>query len=176
MPTTTKPPNNPAASLPALALQIAQSQVGEKEIPKGSNSGPMVNQYLQSTGLRPGFAWCQAFVYWCYEQAAIKLQQDNPMVKTGGVYNCWNKTPDTSKVLKAAVTKDPGLVQPGMQFVLLFGKGAGHTGIVVSFDPATLTFQTIEGNSNTDGSREGYEVVLHQRKLTEPALQGFLKY
>ena len=47
-----------------LALQIAQGQLGQSEQPMGSNRGPMVNEYLKAVGLNPGYAWCQAFVYW----------------------------------------------------------------------------------------------------------------
>ena len=54
--------------LAAAALRYAQSQVGQREQPKGSNRGPMVDKYLASVGLQPGYAWCQAFVYWCYLQ------------------------------------------------------------------------------------------------------------
>ena len=176
MTTTTTNQKSETGTIAAHALQTAQGQIGQQEVPKGSNAGPMVDKYLQSVGLRPGFAWCQAFVYWCFEQAAAQLGKANPVVKTGGVYNCWNKTPDVHKVLKSNVMQHPELVEPGMQFVLLFGRGVGHTGIVESVDAVAQTFATIEGNSNTNGGREGYEVVRHVRHMNEPALQGFIKY
>ena len=49
----------------------------------GANRGPQVEAYLKSIGLGGGNAWCAAFVYWCINQAAAKLGQDNPYVKTG---------------------------------------------------------------------------------------------
>ena len=158
----------------AAALEAARGQVGQKEIPKGSNSGPMVDKYLNAAGLRPGFAWCQAFVYWCYAHAAEQLNVPNPVVKTAGVADCWNRTAAARKLSAAAAVEDPQLVQAGDQFILLFGKGEGHTGIVERVEGGLI--YTIEGNSNADGSREGYEVVRHERALTDKALQGFIRY
>src|SRR5215831_6759968 len=51
------------------------------------------------------------------------------------------------------VQNEPGLVKPGMVFVLSAGAGNGHTGLVERVDGVVLT--TIEGNTNTGGSREG---------------------
>ena len=153
-----------------LALQIAQSQVGQCEKPIGSNSGPMVNEYLWSVGLHPGYAWCQAFVYWCYDEAVKKLNKPNPVIRTAGVHDCWNRS---AKITKAAAAAQPGLINPGDQFILSFGN-EGHTGIVEKIEGTTI--HTIEGNSNNNGSREGYEVVRHQRSLDDKILLGFIKY
>jgi|SRR6185437_6820316 len=163
------------ASLPQLALQIAVSQLGVSEKPVGSNSGPEVDEYLASVGLKPGYAWCQSFVHWCYEQAAKQLGVQNPVIKTAGVQDCWNKTAIQFKVSKHdAILHSSLLLKPGDQFMLSYGHGAGHTGIVEKIEG--LVIHTIEGNSNNNGSREGYEVVRHQRSLGSPYLLGFIKY
>lgn len=168
--------------LAVLALQIAQGQVGQAEIPKGSNSGPMVDEYLRSVGLKPGYAWCQAFVYWCYEQAAGQLDLPNPVFKTAGVQDCWNRTTGrnhTVGLVKADAKQRPGLIRPGDQFILSFGAGRGHTGLVeqvVTSKERGVILHTVEGNSNGDGSREGYEVVRHVRNLNDKVLVGFIKY
>jgi hypothetical protein len=167
--------------LTALALQIAQGQVGQSEQPIGSNSGPMVNEYLKAVGLNPGYAWCQAFVYWCYREAAGKLNRGNPLIHTAGVHDCWNKSLDSPFIKRLArenAIKTPGSILPGMQFILLFGTTEGHTGIVEKTEVTAtgLLIHTIEGNSNTNGSREGYEVVRHIRKPEDKALAGFIQY
>jgi hypothetical protein len=167
--------------LAALALQIAQGQLGQSERPIGSNRGPMVNEYLKAVGLNPGYAWCQAFVYWCYNEAARKLNRENPLIHTAGVHDCWNKSLCSASIKKLEHTdavKAPESILPGMQFILLFGTTEGHTGIVEKTE-VTATGQlihTIEGNSNTNGSREGYEVVRHIRKPEDKALAGFIQY
>ena len=158
----------------ALALHTAQGQVGQSEVPKGSNSGPMVDKYLRSVGLSPGYPWCQAFVHWCYEQAATEHNVDNPVTKTAGVQDCWNHTLPARRILAERVLHEPAIVCPGDQFILLFGNGNGHTGIVEKVEGQIL--HTIEGNSNINGGREGYQVVRHQRSITEPALKGFIHY
>ena len=174
-PTNTKSSNE---TLAELALQTAQGQIGQSEKPAGSNSGPMVNEYLHAAGLKPGYPWCQAFVYWCYDVAAKKLSVPNTAVKTAGVHDCWNRTSAAQKIAKSDALQHPELIKPGDQFILSYGESTGHTGIVESIvtTAGVTTLHTIEGNSNNTGSREGCEVVRHQRTLNDKALLGFIKY
>ena len=144
------------------SLQSAQSQIGVTEIPKGSNAGPELEIYLRSVGLGKGFAWCMAFVYWNVLQASTKLKLQNPLKKTAGVMVQWN-----SQLPKAKV-KTP---QAGDIFIMDFGKGVGHTGFVEKVEG--LLIHTIEGNTNDDGSREGYEVCYRTRKPS--AIKGFIR-
>lgn len=175
MPAPINPDNQPGIMpLCAKALEIAQSQVGQCESPIGSNAGPMVNEYLKSVGLNPGYAWCQAFVHWCYGKAARQLNIPNPVCKTGGVLDCWNHTDEKKKVIKKKAQLQPDAIKPGDQFILLFRNYGGHTGIVEKIEGTVI--HTIEGNSNNNGSREGYEVVRHQRNFTDNALIGFIQY
>ena len=161
-------------SLALLALQTAIGQLGQSEQPKGSNKGEMVNQYLKAVNLNPGYPWCQAFVFWCYEQAAKKLGAANPVFKTAGALACWNGTAVNFKVLPADAMRHPGTIKPGAQFILDYGHGKGHTGIIESIEGNIL--RTIEGNSDNDGSRNGWEVVRHTRDLTSPLLKGIIIY
>jgi hypothetical protein len=172
MSTDTKPYSG--ESLTASVIQIAQGQVGQQEDPKGTNRGPMIDQYLASVGLVPGYSWCQAFVHWCYEQAAIQHNQTNPVVKTAGVLDCWNRTAVQFKITKTEALQHPGLLTPGCQFIISYGGGAGHTGIIVQIEGDVL--HTIEGNSNKNGGREGYEVVTHCRGIDDRSILGFIKY
>ncbi|WP_221895449.1 hypothetical protein [Bathymodiolus japonicus methanotrophic gill symbiont] len=59
------------------------------EQPLGSNKGERIEQYLASTGLDGGYAWCAAFIHFCFQEAAKEL--DNPCIKTAGVLNHWNE-------------------------------------------------------------------------------------
>lgn len=147
-------------SLSALALEKAKSQIGVVEIPKGSNKGPEVDQYLKSVGLGPGYMWCMAFVYWCVNEAAKEKGIKNPLYKTGGVSLQYNKS-------HARVSKTPTV---GSVLILDYGNGAGHTGLVESIDGFYVN--TIEGNTNNDGSREGYTVCRHRRKIS--SIKGFI--
>lgn len=143
-------------------LEVATSQIGQKEEPKGSNSGPMVDKYLAAAGVPKGSAWCMSFVYWCTSEAAKALNLQNPLFRTGGVMNQWYHVPATMKV------HEP---QAGDIFIMEFAHGLGHTGFVEKVEGTMIA--TIEGNSNEDGSREGFEVCRHTRPIT--AIKGFIR-
>lgn len=129
------------------ALQIAVSQIGNEEHPRGSNWGEPVKTYLKSVSITFPAAWCMAFVYWCFNEAAKQLGLVNPMHKTGGVLAQY-------KYRKVNAVNSP---QPGDVFIMDYGGGLGHTGIVERVNDDG-TVDTIEGNTNDTGSREGYEV------------------
>ena len=156
------------------ALEVAITQLGQQEDPAGSNRGPMVDKYLRSVGLNPGYAWCQAFVYWCYATAAAATGTKCPVIRTAGVRDCWNKTPLSQRLSRKEAVTDTTTIKPGYQFIMLFAGGNGHTGIVERVEGTYI--HTIEGNSNNTGSREGTAVVRHIRSITDPALQGFIMY
>lgn len=157
------------------ALQIAQSQIGVRETKP--NSGPQVDQYLKAVGLNPGYAWCQAFIYWSFQQAAGKLQIANPTVKTAGVMAHWNQCEQrgAKRISAAYAQKTPTLLTPGQLFVLAFGKGLGHIGFVETVNAAKGTITTIEGNTNDGGSREGIAVLRRTRTIASIG-KGFIDY
>src|SRR5262249_2899659 len=80
-------------TLLARVVEIARGEIGVQEVPPYSNGGPRVEEYLHSVGLGKGLSWCAAFVYWCYEQAAKELGVKNPLVKTAGCLDAWNRAP-----------------------------------------------------------------------------------
>ncbi len=142
-------------------VTIAQTQIGVVEVPLNSNAGPAVEKYLKSVGLGKGYAWCMAFVYWCVKEAAGEVYVENPLFKTAGVLAMWNNR-------KELRVSEP---QPGDIFIIDFGKGLGHTGIVEKVEKDKII--TIEGNTNIDGSREGYGVFRRQR--TKTTIKGYLR-
>lgn len=153
-------------------LKKAVTQLGVMEDPPGSNKGPIVNQYLASVALPPGLFWCAAFVYWCFDKAAVKLGKNNPVFKTGHVMTHWNKTAG-KKILTADAIDKPSLIKPGHIFMLNTGGSSGHTGIIEKVDGGFI--HTIEGNSNNSGSRNGIGVFRLQRKISK-INRGFIEY
>lgn len=139
-------------------VKVAASQVGVQEQPRGSNKGPEVSQYLHSVGIDFPAAWCAAFVVWCHVQMGI-----SSIPHTGGVLDMWNKARSDH-----AVTQP----QPGDVFIMDFGRGKGHAGVVESVSGDTL--HTIEGNTDANGGREGYEVARRTRKLS--TVKGLLRF
>lgn len=142
------------------ASSIAQQYLGIKE--QGKNRGFILKydgqrgfeQMLRSFGWRPGLPWCAFFaklvIYRSYGP-------DVARILNGGVHASWN-----------AVKANPNWKIDKRPLVdgLVFwdtGEGHGHVGIVVSDEG--VTFHTVEGNTNTKGSREGDGVLMQVRPV-----------
>lgn len=174
------PVHNEASSpLLSAVIDFAGTQVGVREAPPGSNRGPQVDKYLRSVGLDPNagsFAWCVAFLFFCFEQAAKKLERGNPMIKTAGVLDHWNKAgaKGVPRVTAARAAGNPALVKPGQIFVIDTGGGHGHSGLVERVLGGKLV--TVEGNSNEGGSREGIGVFRRSQRKIVSINKGFVDY
>jgi CHAP domain/Putative peptidoglycan binding domain len=164
-----------ASNLLAKALAIAATQVGVLEQPRNSNRGPMVDQYLRRAGVPPGLAWCCAFTYWCFDEAARASGRPNPMVRTAGCLDHWNRAAarGARRIAGARAASDPAIVSPGMVFIMDFGRGLGHTGFVERVDGGFL--HTIEGNTDPTQSREGGGVYRLVRKMAD-IKTGYIDY
>lgn len=147
------------------AILVEISQIGQTEKPLGSNWGHPVQDYLSSVGIDFAASWCMAFQYWSFEQAATKLGIPNPLIKTGGALHAWQNADSVNKI-----EDDP---QAGDIFIMDLGKGLGHTGLVESVNGHQLN--TIEGNTNDTGSREGIE-VLRKIRYNQGPIIGYLRY
>ena len=163
------------------ALEVAGGEIGVKEQPLGSNRGPRVDQYLRAAGLDPTkghFAWCAAFVYFCFNEAAKTLNRKNPVIKTAGVLDHWERAESKGipQVTAAKVLLDPSLVRPGQIFVIDVGDpgGAGHTGLIEKVVAGKLV--TIEGNTNDGGSAEGIGVFRRNSRKIADINVGFIDY
>ena len=140
-------------------IKIALAELGHEEIPLGSNWGKHVKKYLASVGINFPASWCMAYVCWCLDEAY--KPEKNPLIKSGGVLKFWQSNKDYR-------VTDP---KPGDIFIMDYGKGLGHTGIVLKVDQTFI--YTIEGNTNDSGSREGIEVARKQRPKTK--ILGYIR-
>lgn len=69
------------------ALRVAIGEIGVKEQPAGSNSGPRVREYQAATGLGgTGWPWCMALVCWAYKRAGHPLPYPTASV---GLFLAW---------------------------------------------------------------------------------------
>lgn len=170
-------------------LAVAKSQVGVREEPMNSNSGPEVDVYLESVGLAPGKAWCAAFTSWCIntaggecesvfawnDQAWTDLRSNYP--HTGWTPAIWKWAEDKGMGTDPQEVKEIDReVPPGAMF-LLYGKVGDvervkHVGFVECVDGVVV--HTVEGNTNKRGSREGGGVY----KLNRPidSIYRFVTY
>jgi hypothetical protein len=166
-----------ASPLLDVALRIAAEQEARhvREVPRNSNRGPEVDRYLQRAQCPPGNAWCCAFVYWCIDEAARELGRKNPMVRTAGCLDHWQRAADNgaTRFTTARALGDLELIHPGVIFIMDHGGGFGHTGFVEQINGGLLT--TLEGNTDASKTREGGGVYRLTRKIAE-VNKGFVDY
>ena len=165
----------------AKVIEVATNEIGVREEPPGSNKGRRVVEYQRAAGVDPGEPWCVAFLYFCFESAALSLGMRNPMddgdCKTGSVLDLWNRARragNTLVLLREQALDDPSQVIPGMIFAISTGGGNGHVGLVVRVDGNRL--ETIEGNTNDGGSREGIGVFRRTGRTIDRINRGFIKF
>ena len=121
----------------------------------GQNKGPWVRLYMDGHD-GAEWAWCAGFACFCLKRACETLAEKIPIEPSFGCDELAKSARENGRLV------DHSAAGPGSFF--LFRKSAGdwtHTGIVVS--TSEETFRTIEGNTNDDGSREGYEVCARIR-------------
>jgi hypothetical protein len=128
-------------------LTIAAKQVGVME-KTGHNDGPAVERYLDYVHLPKGEPWCAAFISWVFGQAGYARPRSG-----------WS--PDLLPAARRVTLPFPGAVL-GIYFPE--HKRIAHVGLVISSRHDWV--ESIEGNTNLDGSREGngvYRKLRHKR-------------
>ena len=141
-------------------LQVAQRELGVQEHPVGSNWGPRIRDYLLSVGITSPAPWCMAFVFFVFREALGKL---NPLPHTGYTPDAFNWAKKNQRLIPN------GEAQRGDLVLFYFPRMGriGHVGILGWIGgPSFLRFMyTIEGNTNNDGSREGFQVCRKYRRV-----------
>jgi hypothetical protein len=156
-------------------LQVAISQIGTTEDKLHTNHGDAI-KYQDAAGLPKGggFPWCMSFVFWCGKQA---YESANPIPQTGGVLECLRVARlHVNCHVVEHLEATPENILPGMQGIMQLSATTGHTFVIESVD-IDGTLHTIEGNSNDNGSRDGYEVCRqNKRHITDKAIIAFIRY
>jgi len=139
----------------SLLIAEARHYLGVVEVPKNSNRGLCIDYWVREAGLDPtgGYPWCAAFVGQIGRQV---LGHRWPAPRTAGVMT----------LVTWASVKPNVLVQTpseGDLFVLWSDPLSrfAHVGIVTKVTPDG--YDTIEGNTNDGGSREGFGVFARHR-------------
>ena len=158
---TLRRPRRGRASLGAMIVDCGKRHLRERPMETGGeNRGPWVRLYMQGND-GAAWAWCAGFVRFLLEQARQKLEKPMPIA---GSFSCDSL---------AAQARDAGLfvaegavaheaIPPGSFFLVRrTATDWTHVGVVTSSGPDA--FDTIEGNTNDKGSREGFEVCARTR-------------
>jgi peptidoglycan hydrolase-like protein with peptidoglycan-binding domain len=147
-----------------LVVAYARRHLAQHPLEEGGqNSGPWVRLYTQG---REGedYPWCAGFATFCLSQACTSLGVATPVPRT---LSCDDMARHAgARLLPQPAPSQRSRITPGSFFLRLAAPGEkrfkyAHTGIVVQAGPDT--FKTIEGNTNDDGSAEGYEVCARVR-------------
>jgi len=117
-------------------ISIAAKEVGVRES-TGQNDGPRIHEYQSVVKLKSGEPYCAAFVCWTYAQAGL------PQPRSG-----WSP----ALFPASRLTKNPAAGDVfGIYFLKL--KRIAHVGLVIKKDGDWV--ETVEGNTNLHGSRQG---------------------
>lgn len=154
---------NPTARL----ADIAEKYIGVQESPRGSNCGPMVDKFKAATDLNPkeNWPWCAAFVSFCCQELQKEEQRFRLAPHEASVAALWNWADDNA--LRFSPVSSVYQPQRGDIVIYTFS----HTGILSK--PMNHAYRVIEGNTNDDGAREGYEVATRDRQAT--VIRGFIR-
>lgn len=155
-------PRAPADTLTPCFTAKMKAEVGVVE-KTGRNDGVRVEEFLASTGLGKGNPWCAAFPHWAYRQCGVVLMPKQEFARAAKWHDkgrrVWEKkgwTPDTARSFRP-------VSEPGDHLALYYQNlgRIGHTAVILREDEKY--FYTVEGNTNSEGSREGNGVFLRKR-------------
>lgn len=163
---------------PAIAIErvvgAALSAVGVREVGK-DNHGEQVARYLKATGLGQGYPWCAAFQAYNGHGALldpITSKSSWPLPMTAAC----------SQLGDFAEQHNVLYTTPAVGDLMLFWEYVAsekrsrfaHVGLVVAL--ATAKVITVEGNTNDDGSRNGWGVLLKQRNYGGDLKHHFVRW
>ncbi len=124
-----------------------------EEHPRGSNSGQEINRVLNIAGVDSGNPWCAAI--WTAYLVDSGVPRANLPPMAASVHG-WGEWASEHRRLVAAPER-------GMAGLLYHSATTGHLVVVTHVDGDSIA--TIEGNTNLDGSREGYGVFRRERTI-----------
>ena len=133
-------------------LPTAEQFVGWVREATGANDGRWVEAIQRTTGNKRGDPWCASWVSFVLD---IAYRGKNPVPTTAScdVILHWARTNNR-------LVKDP---EPGDLFLVMrTPDDAVHVGFVAL--PKEHTVFTLEGNTNSGGSRDGWGVFARERR------------
>lgn len=158
-----------AQLIPGIAMQF----VGRHEFPKGSNSGPQLQEFFDADSYDPngnapgdsGYAWCASFCCrgvqlamqaWVHLNPGKLLTFNRPTTPSAFGFQTWSLAQDASTKTITDIRKDT--VKAGDIVILK----VSHILFAITDSDANGYFESVEGNTNDDGSREGW-MVCHKK-------------
>lgn len=157
-------------SFPALVALYAKAHLAQHPVEVGGqNRGPWVRIYMKGFEGRE-FPWCAGFVSFILKQASETLHMSMPIMGSPSCDSLAAQGKDAGLLIKDSdLSKGKKSVDDLSRASIFLVRRTStdwtHTGFANSFDQDS--FETIEGNTNDEGSREGYEVCSRFRGFTK---------
>lgn len=148
-------------------VRLAKQEVGIEEV-NGTNCGPRVNEYKAATWLpadKP-WPWCAAFICWVVAEAlkatGVPETDTFQRPRTAGAWDMENWSLDQDQ---STWTRKPhrGDIEAGDIVVFTFS----HIGFAIGRPDEGGYVDTIEGNTDSAGSREGGGVYRKRRHISK---------
>lgn len=124
----------------------------------GKNDGKRVEQYLKTVGLGKGYAWCAAYIKFCFSENGVNTSKINGLAASlydpGNVVyykGAYKSEPLRADVFTIYSSQQKRIIHTG------FYDGVANKGMGTIF--------TNEGNTNGDGSADGNGVYRRIRQL-----------
>jgi len=159
-------PLPPGASGARAVLAVARHHLKEHPIEVGGeNCGPWVRAYMNGNEGRD-WKWCAGFVTFVLRQAYALIGQPPPIKGSFSCDSLAAQARDRSLFVSEAEMKkkSPNWSGLGDSMIFLVRRTPMdwiHTGFAFAFEDQGFT--TIEGNTNSEGGRDGYEVCSQSR-------------
>lgn len=152
-------------SIQQTILAVAKKYIGETEKPSnmGFNSKVFEEKMLE-VGFQKTQAWCSYFAELVWKEAYRLLKKEHVVINLDKYFSASATKTFANFSAAPMVTVSDVPVEGAL---VIWKKGStwmGHVGIVSKVN-ADESFETIEGNGNDKGGREGYKVVEMFRKL-----------
>lgn len=149
------------ATLGETVVAVARQHLAEHPIEiGGQNRGPWVRLYMSGSE-GDSFPWCAGFVTYVVRAAAAAHGKPTPLDRT---FSCDVLGGEAKRESRYRRRTSPATASPGSVFLVPHKSNANdwiHTGIITGGNGTV--FNTIEGNTNDTGSREGFEVCARIR-------------
>lgn len=152
-------------------VEAARRYIGQKELTGNRFSDDSeMGRKLHAAGQKDGEAWCAYFLEACLKDAFPERSAEWDTLCNAGAVK-------TFKNLLGAAYVHGQLPQPGWVVAWQSYKDGvagwtGHIGIVATVNTKEGTFTSIEGNTNSGGSREGVEVAERPHRINYDTQTG----
>jgi hypothetical protein len=135
-----------------IFINIARKYVGTTEQPEGSNRGPLIDEWNRQVGVPVGSFWCASFVSEVAKQWSHEVGDYFPLPLSASCDH-WLSSAKQHNLL----SDTPGRASIGLVINPKNSSDATHIFIVEGFKDGV--WSSIEGNSNSGGSRNGTSVA-----------------